>query len=359
MDALVEDTQMEEVPQQVQSSKSNSKVWKIVLIVVAIGTLVVACTVLTELFIRPLAAPLFVNEETPTVTAIASVETPAATEQVIPTDSAGATATWKPSACTETGTMSFLVLGVDMPTSDNPKGADAIRLIELDFTSMEATMIVVPRDMWVSTPVLNDQDLYSNRIGLTYYYAKEAAPSGNDEAVYATTLFAQTLYDNFEFVPDHYITFHLDSFDDIVDAMGGITVEVAEEYHSENYVFPAGALVMDGDQALEYASNLLNDDTVWERFARQEQVVDAILEQLTSPSVIFSLPGLITEFGDAVTTDLSLSDMTDLTCLAGDLDISDITTIELGNPYVTSAQDSDILMPDTELISELFADVFD
>jgi LCP family protein required for cell wall assembly len=359
METMLEEQQsFDEMPPEDDNSGQKNKNWRIILLVVVIGIVVVACTLLTELFIRPLAEPLFVRENTPTPTDIMVTEDSGGgavqpTEAVEPTDSSDA------SACSQTGTMSFMILGVDMPYSDPPKGADAIRLVQLDFSAMEATMIAVPRDLWVSTPVLNDQNIFSNRIGLTYYYAKQDVPDGNDETVYATTLLAQTLYDNFGFVPDHYMVLHLDNFDDIVDALGGITVEVPEEYESVSYIYTPGTVTMNGDQALEYASNLINDDTVWERLARQQLVIDSILEKVTSPSIIFNIPALITEFNDTITTDLSLSDMTDLSCLATDLDMNtDITTIELESPYVTPQEDSPVLLPDDEMIIDLFEATF-
>ena len=177
-------------PEKAEDKKPNNTL-RIVLLVLLLGVVVVACTLLTELFILPFAKPLIIKEGTATYTTVPAEEedvmpadTPEPTEEEEPTDEPLA------SACSEKGTMSFLILGVDMPYTDPPKGADAIRLVQIDFSTMKATMIAVPRDMWVSTPVLNGQDIFSNRIGQTYHFAKNDTPSGEDETVYATTMLA-------------------------------------------------------------------------------------------------------------------------------------------------------------------------
>ena len=342
--------------------KKPNKTLRIVLMVLLLGVVVVACTLLTELFIIPFAKPLIIKEGTATFTPVPAKDEeddlqetaePEPTEEEIPTDEPVA------SACTETGTMSFLILGVDMPYSDPPKGADAIRLVQLDFSLMTATMIAVPRDMWVSTPVLNGQNIFSNRIGLTYHYAKNDTPSEEDETVYATTMLAQTLYDNFGFVPDHYMTLHLDKFVDIIDALGGVSVQVPVEYESVSFIYTPGLVSMNGDQAMEYASNLINDDTVWERLDRQQQVIEAIMDKVSSPMILTKLPALVTEFNAAITTDLSLANMIDLTCLANDITFADVEVIELGSPYVSPQADSVVLKPDKDMIIDLLQDVFD
>ncbi|HKJ26620.1 MAG TPA: hypothetical protein VJ965_03195, partial [Anaerolineales bacterium] len=104
MEPIIEEQSVEEV--NPENSDKKKRRFRIVILVVVIGLLVVACTLLTELFIRPLAEPLFIREGTATPTLIA-VEPTDDQDVGQPTDAMEPTEI-EPSACTETGTMSFL-----------------------------------------------------------------------------------------------------------------------------------------------------------------------------------------------------------------------------------------------------------
>lgn len=332
--------------------EEKNSMWKIVGLIVLIVVLLIACGVLTKFVLYPRAEALFIKQATETpLPTTPGVEEPTREPTAVPEP------TVKASACKQTGTMSFLVSGVDAPYTDEPKGADAIRLVHLDFETSEVTVVALPRDLWVSTPALEYLDISAERLGLTYYYAKEN-PSGNtDEVVYGTTILAQTIYDNFGFVPDHYITVHISNFDDIVDAMDGIEVTVPKEFKSVNYLFPVGLHQLNGEQALEYASNMLID-TEWDRFDRQELVLKAIYDKVTSPQILLSIPGLISEFDETITTDLSLLEMTDLSCLLNEVGMQDILYVEVEQSMVTKQADSAVLQPNYAQITALLADIF-
>jgi LCP family protein required for cell wall assembly len=265
----------------------------------------------------------------------------------------------KASACRQIGTMDFLIIGVDAPYTDEPKGADAIRLMRIDYSTSEITVVALPRDLWVSTQSLEYLDIYSNRLGLTYHYAKENPPANSDEVVYGTTVLAQTIYDNFGFVPDHYFTVHIDNFDNVVDAIGGVTLTIPKEYQSVSYVFPPGTFQLNGDQALEYSSNLLRKDTEWDRFDRQELILRAIYRKVTSPQILMSIPELIMEFSETITTDLSPLEITDLSCLMKDVTMEDIKYIEIDQSMVTQQPDSPVLQPNYGEIAMMLQEIFD
>ena len=344
-----------EIPtNEIPESQEKSFNWKTIGLIVLIVLLLVACGFLTKLFIIPLAEPLFIQQATPTN--VPDIDTPEPTMEPEPTVEPEPTE--KPSACLQTGTMSFLIIGVDAPYTDEPKGADAIRLMNLDFSNSEVTVVALPRDLWVSTPSLEYLDIAADRLGLTYYYAKENPPQDSNEVVYGTTVLAQTVYDNFGFVPDHYMTVHISNFDDIVDAMGGISVTVPTQFQSVNYLFAPGFQELNGEQALEYASNMLID-TEWDRFNRQDLVLKAIFNKVTNPQILLSVPSLISEFSDTITTDLSVLEITDLTCLLNEVSMDEVNYVEVDQTRVTQQVDSDVLQPNYGEIAAMLAEIFD
>ena len=348
----------EEIKTDFKEDEQKERRWKLVGLIALIIFLVAVCSFVGYRYFLPMAESLFIQEATATPTVSQPVEdgeTPPP-PTLAPTDVPEPTK--RASACTKTGTLDFLILGVDAPYTDEPKGADAIRLVHIDFSTSEVTVLAMPRDLWVTTPVLESLDINSERLGLTYYHAKENPPDEKDEVVYGTNALAQSLYDNFGFIPDHYITVHISNFPVIIEAIDGLTLSVPQEFKSVNYVFSPGMQNLNGDQALEYASNMLID-TEWDRFNRQDLVLEAIMDKLTSPQIIVSIPELISEFDDTITTDLSLFEITELACLFDDVSMDAVNYVEIDQTLVTKDTDSDILFPDYGGIIDLLKEIFD
>ena len=333
-------------PAEKKEKKKGLSNWAIAGLALLILLILLACAAVSYFIFGPLGQSLFISQATPTPT----VETSEPGPTSEPTERA--------SACARTGTLAVLVLGVDAPYTDEPKGADAIRLLQLDFTNSEVTVVAMPRDLWVNTPILNGLNIQNERLGITYFHAKEHTPENYDPPVYGTQVLAQVLYDNFEFVPDHYITVHIDNFDEIVNAIGGVDVNVPQAYQSVNYAFSPGSQTMTGDQALEYTSNLLGDDTEWDRFNRQDIILQAIYDEVTSPQIITNIPILISEFGDTVTTDFSIAQLTDLSCLLREVSMDEVQYVEVDQSMVTIQPDSPILYPNSDVISIMLQEVF-
>jgi LCP family protein required for cell wall assembly len=333
--------------------KPKQSIGKIILVLIIFGVAVIACTALSTLYIVPWGQSLFISSDPAESTPIPLSPTAA------PPQEPAAEPTNEPatSACKQTGSVSYLVLGVDAPYSNEPKGADAIRLVHLDFDAQQITVVALPRDLWVDTPALSSLGIASERLGITYYHAKQNTPAGNDEVVYSTNVLAQTLYDNFGFIPDHYVTMQISQFDDVIDSIGGVLINVPEGYSSVNYFYPAGEVRVNGDQALEYISTLLVG-TEWDRLERQDILLQALEEKLLSPAIIGSLPALISELNETVTTDLSVLEMTDLSCLGNDLSSGKITYVNVDETMVTRHPGSDILIPDRDAIREMLDEIF-
>lgn len=330
-----------------KEKKNGLSRWAIAGLVALVLLILLACAALSYFIFGPLGESLFISEATATPTSASSGPVPTSE----PAD--------RPSACAGTGTMKILVLGVDVPYTSEPKGADAIRLMHLDFTNSEVTVVAMPRDLWVDTPILQTLNIQNERLGITYYHAKEHPPADKDPTVYGTQVLAQVLYDNFGFVADHYITVHIDNFDNIVNAIGGVEVNVPTQYQSVNYVFSPGVQTMTGDQALEYASNLLRDDTPWDRFNRQDLLLQAIYDEVTSPQIITKIPNLVSEFSNTITTDFSVAQLTDLSCLLNEVSMDEVQYVEIEESMVTRQPDSPLLYPNYDEITTLLEGVFE
>ncbi len=121
------------------------------------------------------------------------------------------------------------------PTRDGQGRSDSLMLMRIDPTSHAAAVLSFPRDLWVKVNGAN------GRINTAYV---------QDDY----TLLAQTIYDNFGIVVDHYLQVDFCAFKTIVDAVGGITIPfktpIVDVHVGLN--IPMGCHTFSGDEALAY-----------------------------------------------------------------------------------------------------------
>lgn len=233
------------------------------------------------------------------------------------------------------GPPSMIVLGIgsDSRSDSYLYGlGDVIRIIRIDFIHTKVTVLEFPRDLWVEIPgltehlngqsheKLNQAYLYGNP-GYGYYDGPGEGPG----------LMARTLALNFGVTPERYIAVNMRTFEKIIDAVGGVKVDLPKGLdgrtssdRSKRLIFPQGPQTLDGEQALTLArirSNGLN------RAENQNLVMCALQEKLTSPGIISRIPALIKSFQGAVQTDLTPEQVTQLGCIGTRLKGEDITFV--------------------------------
>jgi anionic cell wall polymer biosynthesis LytR-Cps2A-Psr (LCP) family protein len=113
---------------------------------------------------------------------------------------------------------------------------------------------------------------------------------------------------------DHYITVNMRTFEHIIDAMGGIEVEIPNENVAETANLSVGTHTLNGAQALKLARN--RSGGIFERADNQNLVVCAVRKKLTSPQIVAQIPALIETFQDNIRTDFTPEQLGQLACLA-------------------------------------------
>src|SRR5690349_11968272 len=159
--------------------------------------------------------------------------------------------------CGGPAVMNILAVGSDSRGQHYLYGlADVIRLVRVDFVNARVSILEVPRDLWVDIPEiadhynitqgkLNQSYLYGNK-GLGYYDGPGEGPG----------LLARTLNLNFGVQPDHYLAVNMRTFEAVVDAVGGIDVNLPEEIsvrskdNPKGFAIPEGQHHIDGETAL-------------------------------------------------------------------------------------------------------------
>jgi LCP family protein required for cell wall assembly len=258
---------------------------------------------------------------------------PATRNTIQPGTSAGssriqATPTPQP-ICGAAPVMNILAIGSDARAENYLYGlADIIRLVRVDFVNARVTILEVPRDLWVEIPdisdhynitqgKLNQAYLYGNK-GLGYYDGPGAGPG----------LLARTLDLNFGVQPDHYLAVNMTTFENIVDAVGGIDiylpydVDVRSEANPTGFHVEEGQHHFDGETALWVAR--IRQYSTFSRAENQNIVMCALRKKLLSPALVPAIPELVNTFQRNVQTDLSPEQINQLACLANQLSGSDV-----------------------------------
>ena len=152
-----------------------------------------------------------------------------------------------------------------------------------------------------------------------------------------------TLESVFGVYVDGYIMVDFNGFTDVIDAMGGVVVDVPTEivddqyptadYGTEVVRFMPGRQLMNGDRALKYVRTRHQDSDDGRR-ERQLQVLRALFEQAKSFDSITNGFEIITALGGSVQTSFYLDQQLTLAQLGYSMDDGDIPALSLTAPLI-------------------------
>ena len=239
-----------------------------------------------------------------------------------------------------------LIMGVDRRDGDVGR-SDTLMLAAVDEEQGRATLLSIPRDTRVE-------------VG-TYGYDKinHAYAFGGHEMTLAAV-------DKIVGVPvTHYVLIDTSAFERIVDAVGGVDINVEKRMHYEDPWDDNGGLVIDlqpgeqhmtGAQAIQYVRYRDGEGDIG-RIARQQHFMRALLAQFISPQVLPRISSVIDEVKNAVETDLSTRQLLTLAKRMKDIEAGGMTMqMVIGTPAYLG--DISYWIPDlVETRKELFAGV--
>lgn len=112
---------------------------------------------------------------------------------------------------------------------------------------------------------------------------------------------------------NYYARVNFTSLVTMVDALGGITVNVDRDFSTGGYTYKLGLQQMNGEEALEYSRerhSFADGDNV--RVKHQQDVLMAMLNKMMSPAVITNYTSVLTAVSGCFETNMASSDITDL-----------------------------------------------
>ncbi len=249
----------------------------------------------------------------------------------------------------------ILILGVDRrPGEGTAVRTDTILLSQADPAHRRLVLLSIPRDLWVTIPGRGE-----GRINTAHVFGElEAAGRG-------PARIAETIAYNFGVPVDHTLLLDFDAFREVIDAAGGVEIDVpvpvidnaypTEDYGTMRIEIPAGFQHMDAETALQYARSR-HSSSDFDRAARQQQILIALIKKLTDPKGWHLIPGVYRAFQNAVDTDMSFRDLAILAIAwqrAGKDGLEQIVIDRtLTTPFHTP-QGAAVLLPNWELIRPL------
>lgn len=257
--------------------------------------------------------------------------------------------------------INILLIGLDERSDSQDSRADTQIIVHIDPVAKTAAMISIPRDLWVDIPGYGP-----DRINAAYQKGE------NDKAKIeggGPVLAMTTVQDNFGVQIHYYAQVNFKGFEQIVDTLGGITIDVPRPLIDNSYPFldygatriyiPAGLQQMDGRTALEYARSRHQDSDIG-RNSRQQQVLLA-LKQKANLDLLSRATDLAGQLSNAVKTDLSPSQALSLAQLARSIPGSSIQNMVIDGSLTNDTimpGGADVLVPNWELIRTKIAQVF-
>ena len=197
--------------------------------------------------------------------------------------------------------VNIMLMGVDERKEDVGR-SDTLMVASIDSKEDTVSLLSIPRD----TRVQIKRHGY-DKINAAYAYGGEKLSQSTLESFLGIDI-------------NHYVIVSTDSFAKMIDAIGGVDIDVEQRMFYEDPWDDNGGLVIDlkpgmqhmnGDTAITYV-RYRDEEGDAGRVRRQQKFMRACLDKLSSPTIVMKLPEIIKEARNAVRTDLSVTQMIEL-----------------------------------------------
>ncbi|MGV3464430.1 MAG: LCP family protein [Heyndrickxia sp.] len=193
--------------------------------------------------------------------------------------------------------ISILLMGVDQRKGD-PGRTDTLIVITLNPKKEKMVMVSIPRD--TRTEIIGKGKM--DKINHAYAFG-------------GTKMSVDTV-ENFVGVPmNYYIRVNMKALKELVDAVGGITVQndidwYDEGYYKKGYHFKKGKITLNGPQSLGYVRmRHLDPKGDFGRNERQRKVITAIIHKAVNISSVTRISDILHALGKNVKTNMTFDEM--------------------------------------------------
>ncbi|MCD6356792.1 MAG: LCP family protein, partial [Anaerolineaceae bacterium] len=261
--------------------------------------------------------------------------------------------------------VTLLIMGLDYRDweAGMTPHSDTMILLSLDPLTATASMLSLPRDMWVNIPGFD-----FGRINEAYFNGEAFnLPGGGPEL-------ARQTVEQFIGIPiQYYAVIDFNAFIRFIDEIGGVSVTPKQYVTIEKFggsqqetLEPGKTVTLDGALALAYARERHTEGGDVDRARRQQQIILSIKKRILKfeniPNLVAKAPALYQEISSGIGTNLNFQEAIQLGLLALQVDTNNIKKGVIDYSMVIptkSPQGEQILKPIPDKIrilrDELFA----
>ena len=227
-----------------------------------------------------------------------------------------------------------LLLGVDKFEGETPEGyinnqqTDFLLLLVMDKENETCTPIQLNRDTMTQIQILGvtgePAGTTTGQLALAHTYG-----SGEEDSCENTVLAVENLLYGMEI--DHYVSLTMDGVALLNDLVGGVTVEVLDDFSGiDDSLVQGETVTLQGQQALTYVRSRggLEDSSNLHRMERQRQYLSALQQQLKAAvrqEDGFTLDALL-QLNEYMVSDCTVDQLSDLGNSLAAYQVSDILT---------------------------------
>ncbi len=227
-----------------------------------------------------------------------------------------------------------LLLGVDKFEGETPEGylnnqqADFLLLLVMDKENETCTPIQLNRDTMTQIQILGvtgePAGTFTGQLALAHTYG-----SGEEDSCENTVLAVSNLLYGMEI--DHYVSLTMDGVALLNDLVGGVTVEVLDDFSGiDDSLVQGETVTLKGQQALTYVRSRggMEDSSNLHRMERQRQYLAALQQQLKAAVQQedgFTLDALL-QLNEYMVSDCTVNQLSDLGNSLAAYQVSDILT---------------------------------
>lgn len=201
----------------------------------------------------------------------------------------------------QSNAINIMIMGVDRRADDVGR-SDTLMVLTYNPADKKASLLSLPRDTRVHIEK-NDYD----KINHAYAYGGHELTKKTVEAFLNVPM-------------DYYVMIDIHAFEKIIDAVGGVDIDVEKRMYYEDPWDDDGGLVidlypgkqhMDGKTAIQYVRYRDGEGDIG-RITRQQKFIKAFMSQIISPSILPKLPEIIQNISSAIQTDMPIDKMISL-----------------------------------------------
>jgi len=268
------------------------------------------------------------------------------------------------------GRLDLLLIGADAGPGRFSLRSDALILLSVDVASGRAALFGIPR--YLTNVPLPPRSVnafpcrcFPSYINALYRHAEDHpewfAGADGERGLRATEEAIGALVG---LQLDGRLVIDLQGFVRLVDALGGLTINVPDPLYDPLYPLADGSGTieiswapgvqwMDGHRALAYARTR-HQDSDFDRMWRQQWVLLALRQQMNPCNLVPRLPELLASTGDALSTNLPVEQLPDLLALAARVRPDGIARYQFWPPDIPRDLDAAALATIRAMVREPF-----